>query len=98
MGAKKRSSVAGRTAAARASQSPPIVRTMVVDALQSWVVPSAAGLVAAVSWLLSRGGFGDQGAAVIGLAAGLLVLVLFSSLRPHFFAEPAEERATSIAL
>ena len=83
-------------AQARAAQSPPIVRVMVVEALKSWVVPTLAIASAAVFWLLSQFDVWPEAVAVVGVAGSLLVLTLFSSFRPYFFKEDARHRTAAI--
>lgn len=88
---------AARRPTRRPTQSPPLMRAMVVDALKSWVVPTAAGLVAASSWALSMAELMSESAAVTAVGLSLLVLVLFVSFGPLFFADAAERRNASIA-
>lgn len=100
MAAKKRSASARRPGArsARSAQSPPILRAMVVDALKGWVVPVGSGLGAGTTWLLWMFGAIDESRAAVGVAAGLLLLVLFASFKTYFFDDARAERFSSIAL
>jgi hypothetical protein len=100
MSAKKPNPARGKrpapAAQARAAQSPPIVREMVVEALESWVVPTLAVASAVVFWLLSQFEVWPEAVAVVGVAGALLVLTLFSSFRPYFFKGDAQSRAVAV--
>jgi hypothetical protein len=84
-------------APARAAQSPPIFRVMVVEALKSWVVPTLALVSAAVFWLLSQFDVASEAVSVVGVAASLLVLTLFSSFRPYLFSANLSGRNAAAA-
>jgi hypothetical protein len=87
-----------RSSSGRATQSPPIVRTMVIDALQSWVVPTLMGGSAALFWILSSLGVWREPVAVVGIATSLLVLSLFASLRHYLFSDDPRQRRVSLVL
>jgi hypothetical protein len=83
-------------AESRSTQSPPIFRAMVVDALESWVVPTLSLTAGALFWLLSAIDVWPESIAVVGVAGSLLVLALFAALRQHLFAEDARRRYAAI--
>lgn len=80
----------------RSTQSPPILRTMVLKALESWVVPTLSLTAAALFWLLSALDVWPESVAVVGVAGSLLVLALFASLRQYLFAEDSLRRYASL--
>lgn len=84
-------------AESRAAQSPPIFRAMVVEALESWVVPTLSIAAAALFWLLSALDVCPEPVTVVGIAGSLLVLALFSSFRHHLFANEPLHRYSSLA-
>jgi hypothetical protein len=80
----------------RSAQSPPIFRAMVLQALESWVVPTLSLTTAGLFWLLSAIDTWPESVAVVGVAGSLLVLALFASLRQHLFAEDSLRRYASL--
>jgi len=83
---------AGGTTQARATQSPPIVRAMVVEALQSWVIPTLSVATGLAFWVLSAFDLWPESAAVVGIAAALLVLTMFASFRHYLFVDDVRHR------
>jgi hypothetical protein len=69
---------------------------MVLQALESWVVPTLSITAAAVFWSLSALDSWPESVAVVGVAGSLLVLALFASLRQHLFAEDSLRRYASL--
>jgi hypothetical protein len=92
---KRPGAVAAQT---RPSQSPPIFRAMVLEALESWVVPTLSLTTAALFWLMSAIDVWPEPVAVVGVAGSLLVLALFASLRHYLFAESDLQRYASLGL
>ena len=82
---------------ARTTQSPPIVRVMVIDALKSWVIPALTVGACAVFWLSSSFDLLSDAATVRGIGGSLLVLVLFLSFQTYLFAEDSQHRILSFA-
>ena len=70
---------------------------MVLEALQTWVVPTASIGGAALFWLLSALDVWSEAVAVVGVAAALLVLALFASFRAYFFEQTGRGRQVSVA-
>ena len=85
------------TAQGRGAQSPPIVREMVIEALESWVVPTLALVSAVLFWLLAQLDVWTEPVAVVGIATSLLVLTLFSSFRAYLFGASGPKRNAAIA-
>jgi hypothetical protein len=85
-------------AQARPSQSPPIIRAMIFEALGSWVVPTLSITAAGLFWVMSALDVCSESVAVLGVAGSLLVLSLFASLRQHLFSENEVHRYASLAL
>ena len=80
----------------RPTQSPPIFRVMMLEALESWVVPTLSLTAAALFWLLSAIDVWSEPLAVVGVAGSLLVLALFASFRQYMFAEDTFRRYASL--
>lgn len=99
MPARKRIAPPQRSGSAkgRDKQSPPIGRALVMEALESWVVPTAALTIAALFWLMSAIDVWPEPVAVVGIAAALLVVAMFAGLRQHLFAEDPRHRHAALA-
>jgi hypothetical protein len=63
------------------THSPPFVRMMVIDAMKTWVVPTVAGVVAAILAVGAVGGFLPAEPAIVGIAIALIAWSLFASLK-----------------
>src|SRR5262245_32552450 len=88
---------AGGTAQARAAQSPPIFRAMVIEALRSWVIPTLSVATGLAFWLSSTLDLWPEPVAVAGIAGALLVLTMFASFRHYLFSDDARQRWASLA-
>jgi len=82
---------------ARATQSPPIFRAMVIEALQSWVIPTIAVATGLTFWLLTAADLWPEPVAVVGIAGALLVLTMFASFRHYLFVDDVRHRRASLA-
>jgi hypothetical protein len=80
----------------RSTQSPPIFRAMVLEALESWVVPTLSLTAAALFWLMSAIDALPEPVAVVGIAGSLLLLALFAAIRQHLFAQDAVRRYAAL--
>jgi hypothetical protein len=87
---------AGGTAESRAAQSPPIFRAMVMEALQSWVIPTLSVATGLAFWLLSALDLWPEPVAVVGIAGALLALTMFASFRHYVFVDDARQRWASL--
>src|SRR5262249_3430070 len=83
-------------AEARSTQSPPIFRSMALEALKSWVMPTLSLTAATLFWLMSAIDVWSEPVAVVGVAGSLLVLALFASPRQCLFAEDSVRRYVSL--
>jgi hypothetical protein len=91
-----RPSRAGGIAQARAGQSPPSLRAMVMEALQSWVIPTLSVATGLAFWLLSALDLWPEPVAVVGIAGALLVLTMFASFRHYLFVDDVRHRWASL--
>jgi hypothetical protein len=73
------------------------MRTMLVEALGSWVPPTVAGVAAVLLTIGGLAGVIDEGVAVTWIGCALLFLVLFSPFRRYFFSREPWERYPAIA-
>ena len=81
----------------RAAQSPPIFRAMVMEALQSWVIPTLSVATGLTFWVLTTADVWPEPVAVVGIAGALLVLTMFASFRHYLFVDDARRRWASLA-
>lgn len=87
----------GARQSVRPPQSPPLARAMVIEALETWVVPALSVIAAATFWLLATLDVWPPSVAVVGVGGALLVLTLFTSFRHYFLANRARHRQASLA-
>jgi hypothetical protein len=69
----------------------------VAEAFRSWVIPAVSIAVAGAVVVLSAAGLVSGAVAVSGATGALLVLVIFSTLRPYLFSEERRSRSTAAA-
>lgn len=83
---------------ARSAQSPPLAKAMVVEALETWVIPALSVAAGMIFWLSSALDVWPAAVGVAGVGGALLVLTLFASFRHYFFTDTsARHRQASLA-
>jgi hypothetical protein len=69
---------------------------MVMEALQSWVIPTFSVATGLAFWLLSTLDLWPEPVAVVGIGGALLVLTMFASFRHYLFVDDVRHRWASL--
>jgi len=80
------------------TQSVPLTRLTILDALRSWVIPTAVGVVSMVVFVIYNIGVLDEPPAVTIVGAGALLVVLFYGVRGFVEAGASSTLAVALAV